>query len=295
MALQSMTGFSRGEGLHATGRWVWELRSVNNKGLDVRMRLPYGFEAIEVDCKKAVSSAFSRGSIQVSLQFSKEGSDNVPSINPAALEAVLRASAQLQEQIGAAPPTVDGILAIKGILEITETDLTDEEVISRNQDVLSGLKAAISELAIARKSEGDAIVAVMSDQISKIDDLVTKIEADPSRTPDAIRQRLQQQLALLLEEGNDLDPQRLHQEAAYLATKADLREELDRLAAHVIAGQKLLSSGGPSGRKLDFLAQEFNRECNTICSKSNAPSVTELGLEMKIIVDQLREQTQNLE
>lgn len=295
MILQSMTGFSRSEGLHATGRWVWELRSVNNKGLDVRMRLPYGFEAIEVDCKKAVSSAFSRGSIQVSLQFSKEGSDNVPSINPAALEAVLNVAAQLQKKIGAAPPTVDGILAIKGILEITETDLTEEEVASRNQEVLSGLKSAIGELTNARRSEGDAIVAVMRDQVSKIGDLVTKIEADPSRTPDAIRQRLLQQLAPLLEEGNDLDPQRLHQEAAYLATKADLREELDRLAAHVVAGQKLLSNSGPAGRKLDFLAQEFNRECNTICSKSNASSVTELGLEMKIIVDQLREQTQNLE
>ncbi|MFK5981066.1 MAG: YicC/YloC family endoribonuclease [Rhizobiaceae bacterium] len=295
MALQSMTGFSRSEGLHATGRWVWELRSVNNKGLDLRMRLPYGFETIEVDCKKAVASAFSRGSIQVSLQFSKEGSANVPSINPAALEAVLSVAAQLQERIGAAPPTVDGILAIKGILEITETDLTDDEVKSRNKEVLSGLKTAIVDLTTARESEGEAIVAVMSDQVSKIGGLVAKIEADPSRTMDAIRQRLQQQLAPLLEEGSDLDPQRLHQEAAYLATKADLREELDRLVAHVVAGQKLLSSAGPAGRKLDFLAQEFNRECNTICSKSNAPSVTGLGLEMKIIVDQLREQTQNLE
>lgn len=295
MTLQSMTGFSRSEGLHGTGRWVWELRSVNNKGLDVRMRLPYGFEAIEVDCKKAVASAFSRGSIQVSLQFSKEGSGNFPTINPAALEAVLNAAAQLQEKIGAAPPTVDGILAIKGILEITETDLSEDEITSRNQEVLSGLIAAIGDLTIARESEGDAIVAVMSDQVFKIGALVSKIEIDPSRSPDAIRQRLQRQLALLLDEGNDLDPQRLHQEAAYLATKADLREELDRLVAHVVAGQKLLSSGGPAGRKLDFLAQEFNRECNTICSKSNAPTVTGLGLEMKIIVDQLREQTQNLE
>ena len=295
MALQSMTGFSRSEGLHDTGKWVWELRSVNNKGLDVRLRLPYGFEAIEVDCKKAVVSAFSRGSIQVSLQFSKEGSENLPTINPAALEAVLNAAAQLQEKIGAAPPTVDGILSIKGILEITEVDLSEEEIASRNLEVLSGLKVAISELTIARESEGKAIVAVMNDQVSKISALVTTIEADPSRTPEAIRTRLQRQLAPLLEEGNELDPQRLHQEAAYLATKADLREELDRLIAHVVAGQKLLSSNGSAGRKLDFLAQEFNRECNTICSKSNAPSVTGLGLEMKIIVDQLREQTQNLE
>lgn len=295
MALQSMTGFSRCEGEHATGRWVWEMRSVNNKGLDVRLRLPHGFEAIEIQCKKAVSSAFSRGSIQVSLQYFREGGGAVPSLNPIALEAALKIAAELHKRTDATPLSVDGILAIKGVLEVSEADHSEAEIAARNVEILSGLKTAIAELQSARKSEGDALIAAMNAQVSQIEALVARINADPSRTPEFIRQRLKEQLQPLLEDASSLDPQRLHLEAALIATKADLREELDRLSAHVPAARILLSGDGPAGRKLDFLAQEFNRECNTICSKSNAPSVTGFGLELKIIVDQLREQTQNLE
>ena len=295
MALQSMTGFSRAEGEHSTGRWVWEMRSVNNKGLDVRLRLPHGFEAIEADCRKAVSSSFSRGSIQVSLQFSRVGGGAIPSLNPVALEAALKIAAELRLKTDAAPLSMDGILAIKGVLEVSEADQSEEEINSRNVEVLAGLKSAVIALKSARVAEGEAICAVMIDQLSQIEALVSKVNDDPSRTPEAIRQRIKEHLAPLLEDVSSLDPQRLHLEAALLATKADLREELDRLAAHIPAARKLLTSSGPAGRKLDFLAQEFNRECNTICSKSNAPSVTGFGLEMKIVIDQLREQTQNLE
>lgn len=295
MTLQSMTGFSRSQGIHESGSWVWELRSVNNKGLDVRLRLPPGFDGLEVECKKKLSSAFIRGSIQASLQFSRDGQTIAPKVNEDALEAIISTIEPIRKRINAPNLTIEGLLSIKGVIELQEQEQDEETLKDRNQAVISGLDIALSELKEARVSEGDAIVTVLLDQVSQIDVLVAQVIADPSRSKEAIRNRLKQQLEPLLQDGSVLDPQRLHQEAAILATKADLQEELDRLEAHVVAARELLTGNGPAGRKLDFLAQEFNRECNTLCSKSNAAAVTTCGLELKILVDQLREQTQNLE
>ncbi|MCB1460683.1 MAG: YicC family protein [Nitratireductor sp.] len=300
MALQSMTGFSRAQGSVSLpqggeAHWVWEIRSVNGKGLDFRLRLPPGLESIENDCRKLAAGAFSRGNLQASLQYDKRNSTALPVVNEAALAAILTHVERLRIELGSLPPAAETILSMKGVLEIAETGESEEAVEMRNAALLAGLDQALRELVVMRSSEGRAIAQVLVGHVAEIARLTAAVEVDPSRQPAAIRERLAQQLALILDADSRLDPQRLHQEAAILATKADLREEIDRLKAHVDAANLLLKSPGPSGRKLDFLAQEFNRECNTICSKSNAASVTALGLEMKVVIDQFREQVQNLE
>lgn len=299
MSLQSMTGFARSNGQiacgAASGKWSWELRSVNAKGLDIRLRLPPGFEAIENECRRAIANALSRGGVQASLQFDREAGASVPVVNQAALEVVLAALADLSRRLGSPPASAEAVLQIRGVLESGEAEALPAEIEARNDAVLAGLREAVSALAGARGEEGKAVGAVLSGQVQAIERLVEAIEADPSRSPAAIRERLARQLAPLLDQASGLDPQRLHQEAALLATKVDLREEIDRLNAHVGAAHALLAGAGPAGRKLDFLAQEFNRECNTICSKSNAASVTAAGLELKVLIDQFREQVQNIE
>jgi uncharacterized protein (TIGR00255 family) len=299
LTLQSMTGFARSQGRAecgaASGKWVWELRSVNSKGLDIRFRLPPGFDAAENDFRRRINGRIGRGSIQASLQFERDEGDAGPSINEAALESVLEAIERIGKRLGSPPPAAEAILQIRGVLETGETlaDLGETEL--RSRLVAEGLEAALEDLCRARKGEGHAIATVLGGHVEAIARLVEMIEVDRSRSPAAIRERLQGQLALILDDMSRIDPQRLHQEAAILATKADLREEIDRLRTHVAAARQLLASSGPAGRKLDFLSQEFNRECNTICSKSNAASVTALGLEMKILIDQFREQVQNIE
>jgi uncharacterized protein (TIGR00255 family) len=208
---------------------------------------------------------------------------------------VLAAIARIGRQLGSPPPSAEAILQIRGVMEAGEGELAPADLETRNAAVMQGLESAVKSLVQARAAEGAAVALVLAGQVRTIAALVERVEADPSRSPEAIRERLQAQLNQLLAEPTALDPQRLHQEAAILATKSDLREEIDRLHAHVAAANALIEGAGPAGRKLDFLAQEFNRECNTICSKSNAASVTACGLEMKVVIDQFREQVQNIE
>lgn len=309
MTFQSMTGFARAEGrievaadagsagndgAWAIGHWVWEIRSVNSKGLDLRLRLAPGFEAIEADCRRIMGASLTRGALQANLRYDREASAEIPVVNRAALESVLAAVEELRERLGSPPPAAEAILAIRGVVEPGGMAEDEAVVAKRNKAVLAGLEEAMAGLVAARAEEGAKIAKVLAGQVDEIERLTRAVEEDPSRTPQAIRERMAAQLAPLLE-SSDLDPQRLHQEAAILATRADLREEIDRLHTHVHAARDLLSAGGPVGRKLDFLAQEFNRECNTVCSKSNASTVTSLGLEMKVVIDQFREQVQNVE
>ena len=299
MTLQSMTGFARAHG-HAdcgaaSGNWVWELRSVNSKGLEIRFRLPPGFEPLENEYRKLLGAKLARGSVQAALQYERQSGASVPTINHAALDAVLAAIVQIGKKLGSPPPAAEAILQIRGVMETGEDTAAPQEIELRNAAVIAGLAGTVEALVHSRASEGRAVAAVLGGQIGSISSLVAAIDADASRSPSAIRQRLKIQLATLLEDATAFDPQRLHQEAAILATKSDLREEIDRLHAHVAASGVLLAGKGPAGRKLDFLAQEFNRECNTICSKSNAASVTSFGLEMKAVIDQFREQVQNIE
>lgn len=294
MALQSMTGFSRAEGEALSVGWIWEARSVNGKGLDIRFRLPPACAWLEADCRRIVGSALTRGNIQLSLTLSDSHASVVPVLNEAAFDAAIRIAERARQATGAAPVSVDGLLSIRGVVEVRENSPDEADRDKTNRILLDGLTKAVEALVSARRSEGDALAEIVSRHLDSIHRLTQSIEHDASRSPDAIRERLAAQVALLADTPS-IDRQRLHAEAVLLAAKADLREEIDRLNAHVAAGRDLLEKGGPVGRRLDFLSQEFNREANTICSKSNAASITALGMELKIVVDQLREQVQNLE
>lgn len=295
MTLASMTGFARTSGVHGALRWAWELKSVNSKGLDIRLRLPPGRDALEPMLRAAISRVLSRGNVTVNLTVSREGAAPTVRINEDVLAAVIATARELAKRIEAQPPTLDGILGIKGVMEVVETEESEADRETANVALLKGFEAALTDLAAMRATEGKAIGKVLHDRIDEIEKFSKAAEASPSRSIDAIRARLSEQVKELIAASSTLDPERLHQEAALLAAKADVREELDRLNAHVSAARGLLKNGGSVGRKLDFLAQEFNREANTLCSKSNDVALTTIGLELKTAVDQLREQVQNIE
>jgi len=295
MALQSMTGFARREGTSGRGRWAWELRSVNGKGLDIRLRLPPGLERLETDVRKSIADRLSRGNLQVSLSLSVEESRVEVVVNQDALAAVLALRDQLVGIVDPAPLRLESLMAVRGLVEFKEAEEDEDAVAARDADIMAGLEAALGDLRDMRRQEGDALGKVLLGHVGTIEALTATVERDPSRSPQEIAARLATQVSMLLDGSSGLDRDRLHAEAALLATKADLREEIDRLKAHVAAARDLMSKGGPVGRKLDFLAQEFNRESNTICSKSNAAAVTTAGIELKVVIDQFREQVQNLE
>ena len=295
MALQSMTGFARREGTSGRGRWAWELRSVNGKGLDVRLRLPPGLERLEADVRKSIADRLTRGNLQVNLSLSIEESRVEVVVNQDALAAVLALRDQLAGIVDPAPLRLESLMAVRGLVEFKEAEENEDAVAARDADIMIGLETALGDLTDMRRQEGDALGKVLLGHVATIEALTTTVERDPSRSPQQIAARLATQVSMLLDGSSGLDRDRLHAEAALLATKADLREEIDRLKAHVAAARDLISKGGPVGRKLDFLAQEFNRESNTICSKSNAAAVTAAGIELKVVIDQFREQVQNLE
>lgn len=291
-----MTGFSRASGSAGSAIATWEVRSVNGKSIELRLRLPPGFDRVEPKARQIVQKMFSRGNIQASLTITRApGLTGQPVINEAFLKDVAELAKRLEKQYGTAPATADGLLGLRGVLDVPETLETEEERAASDAGILTALEHALSGLETSRKAEGAALGMVLSAQVDEIEALTKRAETDPSREPATIRERLAEQVRLLLDAGNGFDEQRLHMEAAVLATKADIREEIDRLNTHVTAARSLIAQGGPVGRKLDFLAQEFNRESNTLCSKSNAAAVTAIGLELKVVVDRFREQVQNLE
>lgn len=290
-----MTGFARAAAQAGDATIAWEIRSVNGKSAEVRFRLPPGFERIEVAARQKLRDRFARGSFQATLTATRPAFQAQPVVNEPFLRDLAQLARRLEEQFGCAPASADGLLALRGVLDVPEAAESEEERAAMDATVLATLEAAIDALEVARRQEGAALATVLAALLDRIEALTEQAEADPSRQPQAIRQRLADQLALLREASAGLDESRLAMEAALLATKADIREEIDRLRTHVASARRLLASTEPVGRKLDFLAQEFNRESNTLCSKSNAASVTAIGLELKAVVDQLREQVQNLE
>ncbi|MDK9696738.1 MAG: YicC family protein [Siculibacillus sp.] len=295
MSLHSMTGFSRLDGSACGQRWAWELRSVNGKGLDVRLRLPPGLDRLEIPAKARIAERMARGNVQVTLSLARETGATTLRVNEEMLAAVLAAMNRIAEKIDATAPTLDGILAIKGVLETTEVEDDEATRSALDATLLAALDRSVDGLVAARASEGAAIARVLSGHVDEIERLTAAAEACPARRPEAIRARLAEQVAALMDQVPALDPQRLHQEAALIATRADIREELDRLAAHISEARRLMAAGGAVGRRLDFLAQEFNREVNTLCSKANDRDLTTIGLDLKAVVDQLREQIQNIE
>lgn len=295
MALSSMTGFARGQGVAGSYAWAWELKSVNAKGLDLKLRLPPGWDAVEPAVRSKAAEVLARGSVFANLSVSREGAAPVARVNEPVLNAVLTALNSLSGKVQAEPPTLDGILSLKGVIEVSEAEVSESDRAAAEAAIVRGFGEALASLTEMRRHEGSALGKILTDRLSEIGTLAGRAEATPGRKPEAIKARLAEQVATLLEASQRFDPDRLHQEAILLASKIDIREELDRLVAHVAQAKKLLNGGGPVGRKLDFLAQELNRESNTLCSKANDLELTNIGLELKAVVEQFREQVQNLE
>lgn len=295
MAIRSMTGFARCDGGIDQTTWHWEIRSVNGRGLDMRVRLPGGLEAIEPAARAAIGSAVVRGNISANLHLQRPSNSVEVRLDEQNLEQVVQAAERVRELTGAAPPTAEALLAVKGVLEIVEKEEDPETVERRNARIVEDLQQALISLVDARRQEGEKLARVIGQQVDEIERLAAAAEASPSRQPDTIAERLGQQVATLMEASHSFDRDRLHQEAAMLATKADIAEELDRIKTHVSAAREMLEAGSPIGRKFDFLTQEFNREANTLCSKSNHIDVSRCGLAMKVAIDQMREQVQNIE
>jgi uncharacterized protein (TIGR00255 family) len=295
MTIKSMTGFARSDGAMGPISWHWEVRSVNGRGLDVRLRLPPGYEALEVRIREAVGKRIVRGNLTVNLNVKRSEGETRIKLNESALRQVLAALDSLKTRLETAPPRPEALLGIKGVLELVEPEESEADMQARTAAMLAGLTEALDGMVRAREAEGGHLRTIVLDQVAAIERLVGSVAASPSRSPDAIRQRLKEQVGRLLETGVGLDEGRLYQEAAMLATRADVEEELKRLGAHIAGARELLSSRETAGRRLDFLAQEFNREANTLCSKASDPETTRAGLELKAVIDQMREQVQNIE
>jgi uncharacterized protein (TIGR00255 family) len=295
MALSSMTGFARSHGVCGPYSWAWEIKSVNGKGLDLRLRMPPGWDAVDGPVRARLSETIARGSVQANLTIERSGAAPTVRINTEILDAVLAALKQLRSRVDATPPTLDGLLALKGVMEVSETEESEDERRSAEAAVIKGFGDAVGALGDMRRQEGAVLGSLLSTRLSEIAALAERADKSPGRQAEAVRARLAEQIAKLLEQYERFDPDRLHQEAILIATKADVREELDRLAAHVTQARNLIGQGGPVGRRLDFLAQEFNRESNTLCAKANDVELTNIGLELKAAVEQFREQVQNVE
>jgi uncharacterized protein (TIGR00255 family) len=290
-----MTGFARvGGGIDALS-WHWEIKSVNGRGLDIRCRLPAGLDGLEQIVRKRIAERLQRGSVAVALQVTGGGGAVQVTINEPVLEQIAAAAGALRERLGLAPATVDGLMALRGVVEIEEPEIEPEERRRRDEAMVASLEQALTALTDGRREEGSRLLAMTTGHLQQLSELVQKANATAAAQPQAIGERFQQKLQVLLSGDSGVAPERLDQEVAILITKADVREELDRLAAHIEAVRELLEQGGAVGRRLDFLAQEMNREANTICSKSQDLELTRVGIEMKTVIDQFREQVQNIE
>ena len=295
MTLSSMTGFARGHGVSGPYAWAWELKSVNAKGLDLRLRLPAGWDAVEIPARSRAAELLTRGTVYGTLTVERQGVAPIVRINEPVLAAALATIRSLAGRVEAAPPRLDGILALKGVIDVIDEDEKEEDRRATEAAVIAGFQATVAELAAMRRREGAALSEILTQRLNEIAALAARADATPGRRAEAVKARIAEQVAVLLEASSRFDPDRLHQEAILIASKADIREELDRLTSHVAQVAHLIERGGSIGRRLDFLAQELNREANTLCAKSNDVELTNIGLELKSVVEQFREQVQNLE
>ncbi len=294
MTLASMTGFARAAASTGPWRLAWELRSVNAKGLDMRLRLPPPFDAIEPDARARCSRKLNRGTIHATLAAQRDAAMPEVRINQALLRELIAAIAEIPLPLTISPATLDGLLFVRGVVKIADAADDQAEILRTRASALDLLDEALDALVAMRQSEATVLAPVLSARLERIAALTQAADICPARKPEAIQVRLAQSLAFLAGNAN-FDENRLHQEALMLAAKADIREELDRLAAHTAAARELLARGGAAGRRLDFLAQELSREANTLCAKSNDASLTGLGLELRVEIEQFREQIQNIE
>jgi uncharacterized protein (TIGR00255 family) len=295
MTLSSMTGFARAQGALAPWRWTLEIKCVNAKGLDLRLRAPAGFDRIEAEARARLGKALARGTVFVNLAATREGASVTAHIDADLLAELATTARAAAERFGLAPPTLDGLLAVRGVVDAREADDDEATIAATAAAMLNTLDEAILAVLAARRAEGAALLKVLAERLDAIAALTAAADANPARKPEAVRARLAATVGALTGAARGLDEARLHQEALLLAAKADVREELDRLHAHIAAARALLAEGGPVGRRLDFLAQEFSREANTLCAKSNDVTLTAQGLELRAQIEQWREQVQNIE
>ena len=291
--LASMTGFARASGQAEGASWVWEVKTVNAKGFDLRLRLPPGLDGLEAPARARVAGRVRRGTVQATLSVHRAKPEQRLRIDRDKLAALLEVVAGIVLPPGVAPATLDGLLALPGVVDVTERESQASE--DYDQHLLSSMDEALDALGLMRSGEGLALGRVLDQRLAAIDRLAAAAEAAPGRTPEAIRGRIARRIAELSDAVPALDETRLHQEALLMAAKADVREELDRLVMHRVAAAALLAEGGAVGRRLDFLAQELGREASTLCAKSNDAGLTTIGLELRTEIEQFREQVQNLE
>ena len=293
--ISSMTGFARASGSSGATGWSWEVKSVNGRALDIRCRLPPGLERLDSAVRSRVAARLRRGNVTVGLRLSHAPEAAALRVNRAWLDELIALAAAYRSADGIDPPRLDGMLALRGVIEPAERLEHDADPASGDSAMLDSLDAALAELAAERRAEGAALAAALSDRTDEIADLVQRAEAlAPSRL-EAQGERLRTHVAGLVDAGAPVPEERLAAELALLAVKIDVTEEIDRLKSHCAAAARHLREEGPVGRKLDFLAQEFNREANTLCSKASDAELTALGLALKAAIDQFREQAQNVE
>ena len=292
--LTSMTGMAAMSGASGHYDWSMELRAVNNKGLDIRTRVPEWLVGFDQAARKAISSQVARGSLQFSLKISHVAGQGQRQIDPDKLEHILTNAAVVAEHaaqkgLAVAPLSLSDIAAQNGFLDVDADTEAQQAVICV---LTKDLPKLIAQFQASRKAEGAALHRILAENLKQMEELITQALATLKTRADSFEENFRAALARLKQ---DIDPERLEQEMAILAVKSDVTEEIDRLQAHIAAAQALLTSDGPSGRKFDFLMQEFNREANTLCSKSGSKALTAIGLEMKVLIDQMREQVQNVE
>jgi uncharacterized protein (TIGR00255 family) len=293
--LSSMTGFARVQGQSDRAHWAWEFKSVNAKGYDLRLRLPQGLDGVEAELRRMIGTVINRGTVHVGLELTRQVRSPEIRINDDLIQQLALKLGDAARSANLPPPTMDTILAVRGVVEIVDQPEDDAEQAILITAMLTSLETAVVALCASRQTEGAALYNILNQRIGSIETLVDQAEAHPARQADAIKERLTRQLRDLMEASETLDSQRLHQEAMLLAVKGDIREELDRLKSHCNQVKDFLQRGGAIGRRLDFLAQELSREINTLCAKSNDIELTTIGIDLKTLVEQFREQVQNVE
>jgi uncharacterized protein (TIGR00255 family) len=295
MALHSMTGFAREAGVFGEWHWAWEVRSVNGRGFDLKLRLPPGADGLSEPLRRLAAERFSRGTMSATLSAQRQGVGNAVTIDEILLDRLVEVAKNAASRHGLAPPSIGSLLLARGVIDNIEAQETDEERAALHVAFTAGFARALEGVAKTRAEEGARLETVLVEHVAAIARLTDAADASPARQPEAVRQRLERQVRELLGAAAAVDSARLHQEAVMLASRADIREEIDRLRAHVAAARELIGKGGAVGRRLDFLAQEFGREANTLTAKANDASVSRIGLELKTVVEQWREQVQNVE
>ncbi len=298
MALQSMTGFARINGTHEEYSWLWEVKSVNGRGLEIRCRIPYGFDKVEEIARKNLKSKMQRGTVNLHLQLNQPSGTSAYQINQTFLDELISIAKDKSEKNNLEAARIDGLMEIKGVIEQADKSAIDDKTQEALEQALSvSLYELFDNLINTRLGEGAQLLPVLNNQLNEIEELSKKALNTAALRPENVRARMKTHLDMILGGGGSIDANRLEQELALLATKADISEELDRLTSHVLTARDVLASDKSEGigRRLDFICQEFNREANTLCSKSNDKELTQVGLDLKVVIDRLREQVQNIE